>query len=327
MPDKTPSADRKGTPRWQVALNWALPVVLIAVFAWQVHGCRWEDVRAHLAGIDRALVAAALALLVFNSLLEILIWNRTLGWFTAPLSFTKATPVYIWSSLARYIPGKIASLLARVALAAEVEREVVPVLASSTVELALRIASGALLLLVALFSAGATENTSYITVPLVAIPIVLCCAHPRVMLPVMNWLLTKIKKPPITRALRYREVLGVFAMIIGRWVVYGAAFALLAGAITPGMTAVRFLVLICLAAGSWAIGFILGSPGGLGVAETVQLLILKRLGFSATDAAVLPLLFRLGSLASEGGWALVSVYLRRGWQPERDDLPREQPVG
>ncbi|HEY3379765.1 MAG TPA: hypothetical protein VGL77_20000 [Armatimonadota bacterium] len=295
---------------WKLALNLALPVILLAVFAWQIHKS-WPDIRDYNWALRWDLVALALVVLLINSALEVAIWNRTLAWFTDVLPFRLAVPVYIWSSLARYIPGKVASLVIRAGLAKEANRDIVPVLASSTVELALRTASGLFLFLVALLVWHISASTKMLAPALAVIPLVLICAHPKIMLPVMNWALVKIKQPTITHTLGYGEVLGIFAATVIRWAFYGFAFALLACAIYP-TAADHIPVLIGTAAGSWAAGFVGMSPGGLGLAEWVQKVILQEsLHFPLEVALVLPVLFRLGTLLAEGAWALVSVVLWR----------------
>lgn len=297
---------------WKLLLNISLTVLLIAVLAWQFSR-NWHEIISFDWKINWFLLVCAIVALLTNSLLEILIWNKTLGWFATSLPLIQAAPVYIWSALARYIPGKIASLLLRVALAREVKAPVIPVLASSTVELALRTASGLLLFFCVMLSVGVKTEGAMLYLPLAVIPLVLLCAHPKVMLPVMNLLLKRIKQPPISRSLRYRDVLSIFAATIFRWLIYGSAYALLAIAIYPkAITAIPLL--IGTAAGSWSAGFIGMTPGGAGVAEWVQNFILGgKLHFPATIGLILPVLFRVATLMAEGLWALAALFMRRKW--------------
>lgn len=297
---------------WKIALNIAITLLLVAIIGWQFY-INWPAIKDFNWEINWMLLIVALLSLLLNSLLEILIWNKTLSWFSAPLPLMQAAPVYIWSALARYIPGKIASLLLRVALAREVKAPVIPVLASSTVELALRTASGLLLFFCVMLSVGVKAEGALLYLPLSIIPLVLICAHPKIMLPVMNWLLVKIKQPPISRSLRYREVLGIFAATIFRWLIYGSAYALLATAIYPKASS-AFLLLVSTAAGSWSAGFIGLTPGGIGMAEWVQNIILRgTLHFNTIIALMLPVLFRMATLLAEGLWALAAIFMRKSW--------------
>ena len=313
----TPLLPSKTQFSWKLLLNIMLTIVLLGVFAWQFSK-NWDEMKVFNWQIQWTLVSLALLILLANSLCEVLIWNKTLGWFAKPLPFLQAAPVYIWSALARYIPGKVASLVLRVALAREVKAAVIPVLASSTVELALRTASGLMLLFFVMLAVGAETKGALLYLPLSVIPLVLLCAHPKIMLPVMNWFLRKIKQQPIQRSLRYREVLLVFAATIFRWLLYGAGYGLLAIAIYP-KAAAAFPLLVATAAGSWSAGFIGMTPGGVGIAEFVQNFILREtLHFPQIIALMLPVLFRLATLLAEGVWALASIFMRRQWNIAAD---------
>jgi hypothetical protein len=312
-----------------VAAGFLLVVLLVGVMARQflhalhdLHGQAWTPQTLPLL--------LALLPLLLASLLDILIWNRTLGWFTAPLPFRLAAPVYIWSSLARYIPGKVGSLLLRVALASEARRATEPVLAASLVELALRTASALLFFLLALWEwLGVLMKHSRSTeiAVMALIPLVLLCAHPRIMLPVLNWALRKMKRPTLDRGLRYREVLGLFATLLLRWLCFGAGLYLIAMAVHPPLAA-RFLSLTGMGAGSWALGFIGMSPGGVGIMEGTQYLVLRQiLATPYAQSTLIYVLIRLWTLIAEGLWALACSGLWRGRQAMLEaDAPAAVPL-
>lgn len=309
--DPTLATETK-TSKWKVYFNIALTIALIGVFAWQLHK-DWSDITAYdwRHNFQPQLAALALLLLLVCSWLDILIWNRTLGWFDRELPFVKVAPVYIWSYLARYIPGKVASLLLRVALAREVERAPAPVLAASAAELALRSASAMLIFLAALLGWGIPISHVAVIMMCIIIPVILLAAHPRLMLPAMNWVLRKMKKPLITRTLLYREVLGVIGALVIRWIVFGISFALLAWSVFPAAL-YHIPVLAGTAAGSWTVGFASMLPGGFGVMELMQKVILEgTLKFPTEVALVIPVFSRLWTLIAEGLWALVAVFLWR----------------
>jgi len=309
-------ATGKRTPAWKLALNLALFVGLVGVFAWQVMKSR-KEIAAYHWTINWELTGVALLLLLVCSTVDILIWNRTLGWFTDPLPFRQAAPVYIWSYIARYIPGKVGSLILRAALATQVKREPVPVLASSTVELGLRLGSGAFLFVAVLFGWGFRDVSPIVKIAsLLIVPLALICAHPKVMLPVMNWGLRKIKQQQLQRPLGYGEVLGVFCALLIRWVLYGFSYAVFAAALFPNAMA-QTPVLIGLASGAWVIGFLSGMPGGTGLAELTQATILATIGFPVAIVKMLPILARLLTLVGEGLWSLAAwgFWARRSKTP------------
>jgi len=318
MVETTALPVRKRPSWWKLAFNLILLIGLVGIFAWQISKnwdgivkYPWHELRWDLAG-------AALAVLLLCSLLEILIWNRTLSWFADPLPFSKVVPVFIWSNLARYIPGKVASLFVRAALGVEAERHPVPVLASSALELALRTASALLIFVVCLptwgHAAQAAKSTEVLfIVGIIIILAVFTCAHPKIMMPALNWGLKKIKQPPIIHTLRYRDILSLVGMEIVRWILIGVALVLLSIAIySPSRHAV--IALIGLANASWAAGFIFMTPAGLGTAESIQYIVLERsLHFLPVAATIIPVAVRIWSLAAEGLWALAALPLYARW--------------
>lgn len=308
----------KKSSRWKVVFNLLLLVGLVGIFAWQVSN-NWDNITQYQWQNTRwDLAVAAFVVLLICSLLDILIWNRALSWFTQPLPFIKVMPVFIWSNLARYIPGKVASLFLRTALGMEAERPPVPVLASSALELALRIASALLIFVVSLTTWGHVAQTDRKTETLLIIGIVIIvtvfiCAHPKIMMPVLNWGLKKIKQPQIDHTLRYRDILGLVGMEITRWVLVGISFVLLSMAIFPPARH-AVVALIGLANASWAAGFILMTPAGMGPAEYIQYIVLgKSLHFPTAAASIIPVASRVWSLAAEGFWALAALPLYARW--------------
>jgi len=319
--DSRPAA--KQSSWWKLAFNLALLSGLVSIFVLQVqknwndivNPQTWHELRWDLAGV-------ALVILLFCSLLDILIWNRALSWFAAPLPFVKVAPVFIWSNLARYIPGKVASLFLRAALATEADRPAVPVLAASALELALRTASALIIFVATLPTWGrvaqhAKATEAFFITGVIIIVVVLICAHPKMMMPVLNWTLKKIKQPIIEHTLRYRDVLGLIGLEMVRWVLVGISFVLLACAVYPPAWH-AMLTLIGVANASWAAGFLSMTPAGLGMAEVVQNRVLASsslfgLRESSIIPVILPVAARVWSLAAEGLWALAVWPLYYRW--------------
>ena len=327
--EKLPAVKRPSW--WKIAFNIVLVLGLIGAFVRELYK-NWDGIIAypwHLLNWELAM--AAMGELLFCSLLEILIWNRALGCFVEPLSFVKVVPVFIWSNLARYIPGKVASLFLRTALGVEAGRPAVPVLATSALELALRTASALLIFIICLPAWGQTGRTDrntelFLITAIVIIAVVMVCAHPKISMPVLNWGLKKIKQPSIAHRLRYRDILGLIVLEMIRWVLVGISVFLLAWAIYPPAR-YAMLALIGMANASWAAGFLSLAPGGVGVAEGVQILVLsKSLGFPHEVALILPVSARVWSLAAESLWALAAWPLYARWSRKGTAVPVEETV-
>ncbi len=284
----------------------------------------WPKLIAHPWTLTPLPAISALLMLLACGLLDVVIWNRTLGWFVRALPYRQAAPIYLWSYLARYIPGKVFSLVLRISLSTQVGLPVIPVLTSSLVELALRTA-GALVLAVPLLLHGVNNLGNVKWVGLGLLPAILLCAHPRVMLPLMNWGLRKLKRPQLPETLRYRDILGLCGLLVIRWVGYGTAFVLLTRAV--GLeNEPQMLFTGGVAVTSWAAGFLGMSPGGLGITEITFMKLLPQAGIAAEVAVGLALLFRALTLLAEGLLALLAWGVRAWTAPAAVSVPEEVPM-
>ena len=290
-----------------------LPIIIIAIFAWQINK-NWNSIVNFDWKFNITFAIIVLFLLLINTALEVGIWNKTLGWFTNQISYRLAIPTYVWSSVARYIPGKVASFLVRLGLTQQLNIPPIPMLAASTVELAVRTASGFFMILLSflMVHTGDKSERFIVTTGIITIVVVLIVAHPKIMIPIMNWFLKKIKQPEIMIAPRYRSILLVFGLNVFRWIIYGSAFVMLCAAVYTIPT--QYLIpMIGIAPGSWAAGFVLLSPGGIGIAEGIQNFGLEKLlKLPFEIALIVPVLFRFSTLAAEGIWSLIGIPCWRG---------------
>jgi len=298
--------------------NVLLPIILVGIFVLQIYTDR-KAIRDFDWNFDLTLFFIGMFLLLINTSFEVGIWNKTLSWFTTALPYKLAVPTYIWSSVARYIPGKVASFLVRVGLTSQLGVPMIPMLAASTVELAVRTASGFFMLLLS-FLVAKTAQTNIIILAAIIITVVLIVAHPKIMIPIMNWLLRKIKQPQIMVIPKYRSILMVFGLNIFRWIIYGCAFSFICISIYP-QAVMKFVAMVGVAPGSWSVGFVSLMPGGIGATEWTQKILLEgMLTLPAEIAMILPILFRLSTLISEGVWSLIGIlfWRERGNYVERD---------
>jgi len=293
-------------------LSIFLPIVIVGIFAWQIHK-DWDSIVSFDWKFNTAFAIIAFFLLLTNTALEVGVWNKTLGWFTQQLPYRLAIPTYVWSSVARYIPGKVASFFVRLGLTLQLNVPAIPMLAASTVELAVRTASGFFMILLSflIVHTGEKSERSIIIAGIIIIVVVLVVAHPKIMIPIMNWFLRKIKQPEIMIVPKYRSILLVFGLNVFRWIIYGSAFAMLCASIYK-ISLEDFIPMIGIAPGSWAAGFVLLSPGGLGFAEWIQNFGINNILKVSTVALILPVLFRLSTLAAEGIWSLIGIPCWKG---------------
>jgi uncharacterized membrane protein YbhN (UPF0104 family) len=227
-----------------------------------------------------------------------------------PLPAWAGTRAYYLSHLGKYAPlGKGWALLVRVTLAAQAGARPGVAALTGAYETLTTMASGALLAAVLLAvrpDGDPTRLWQALALLVVAgVPIVPA---------VFNRLVARLTRrfgggaaPP--RALGGGTLLFGLGLTACGWLVLGASLAAVVHALRPGwISADRFLLCTACVAVSWVAGFVIATPGGLGVRELiVQQMLTRDLGPGA--AVVVAVLLRLLWTAAElvlgaGLWVL-----------------------
>jgi hypothetical protein len=195
--------------------------------------------------------------------------------------------------LGRYVPGNVFMFVSRGWMSYRQGLDVDRVSAGMVYEQVLNVA-GALVVTAALFPFWHYERrvTAW---ALLAIPVIVIALHPRVFAPLAALLLRVLHRPPLTRVLSLRVVLGLLAAFAGLWLVAGLALWAFAAAVT-NVTAAAFPQITA----GFAVAFVVGMviffvPSGIGVREGV---------LAAATASVF----------AGGGIALAWALLARLWQ-------------
>jgi uncharacterized integral membrane protein len=282
---------------WQVT-QW-LAGLAIVVFVARYVAANWAEVqRADLRWhFSWPHIAAAIALVLAAFALLADAWRRMVAGWGYPLAWATAARVWLLSSMAKYVPGKIWALAG---LAVMSERQGVPAWAAA--------GSAVLLQLMSLGTAAAIVAITGLAVGgRIPGPLGLglfAAAMAGVSLLVI-W-------PPLTRRVVGRlapaadvtHVPGVGPLLYGAaancgaWLAYGAAFYVLAGATLP-YAPLGFPEAVGAYTASYVAGVLAPfAPGGLGVREGILVLALEpRMGLG--NALALAAVSRLGVTAAE----------------------------
>ncbi|MFZ5979141.1 MAG: lysylphosphatidylglycerol synthase domain-containing protein, partial [Candidatus Zixiibacteriota bacterium] len=131
---------------------------------------------------------------------------------------------------------------------------------------------------------------------------------PSSFLRIINYLLKKISRPPLTFHLDKKVALAVFLGYFLSWVLYGLAFWWFLKAITPALT-VGVVTAMGIFAFAYQIGYlVLFAPGGFGPREIVMGALLTP--FLGPVAAAAVVLARLWSIVIEVFAALISFFIK-----------------
>jgi uncharacterized membrane protein YbhN (UPF0104 family) len=262
----------------QVA-GWA---VIIAIFfylgrmVWE----NWGEVK--WTGFSFDLIFLLLGTLIFagSYFIQIGAWfliTRKLG---IALPFMETLESWLYSQLGKYLPGKVWLLLGRFYLYESKGKSKKAISIALYFEVATVMIAAVLVFLAGLiflrwtrpFQAG--RALEWLILPVFFILISL---HPRVLEKMVNWILVRLKREPISLSISYRDILWILVICILAWVVGGGGFYLFVTSLFP-VPANHVLFLTASLAISSTLGLIaLFAPGGLGIREGVLVYLLSAL--------------------------------------------------
>lgn len=289
------------------ALQIGLPVIILALFAYQVKN-NWTDLTTYTFQLNPWLLALAFLGFMLQELSYGLIWQSVLARLGSKLDLRVCLRIYLASEFVRYIPGNIWHVLTRILWVGKygVSRPVA--FASMAIELITKLAAGMLVFSISLLfwqdygKVSSLLSGSLIDIlGIVGIIVLFICLHPRVLNGVLNWALRRMKREPIELTLRYNDILIITLAWCVSWIVAGTAFYILLLALWRGAPLVALPICIGIYAIAWDIGFVsFITPSGLGIREAAIVgLFALALPLPAGLASIMALLSRLVSTLAE----------------------------
>lgn len=337
MPAETPATDSRTGAAGLVSramrlfkrhkrLVQVVVLALIAVGLGSIVWKSWSRLSTYSWHVQWGLLVAGFALFVAQELSFAFIWRGILQRMGSRLDIISSQRIYLTAEFVRYIPGNVWHVITRVLLA---EQRGVPKttgFASMVIELATKLASGALVFALSLFfwsdlsaigaglPASASSSTrglvgnistlDFVVAGAVFTVLVLVGLQPRLLRGALNFVMRKTGRDPVQFTLTYRDILVIALYWSLSWLVVGAGFYLLIQSLVS--TPVP-LVALPIAVGIYALGWDIGfvsfiTPSGLGFREVaIAILLTASLpGFISADiAVVIALLARLLSTGAE----------------------------
>jgi len=287
----------KGWWRWIQALGGALVVFFVARYLAR----NWDEVRrAQLELTFRpGWVIASLVLVLGTYGILIESWRRMLAGWGPLLGWWESARVWVISSMGKYIPGKVWAIAGMALLA---QRRGVPPWAATASAILLQvvsIATGALIVgITGIAALEASHPGSTIALWLLLAGSVAGLAL--VLSPRVSARLLRLVSPAGDERLTPSAAAVGFGIVANAtaWVTYGVALWLLARGVLPG-AGLGVIEAIGAFAASYIAGYLfLLAPGGLGVRESVFVIMLEpRIGLA--NALALAAVSRLGMTAAD----------------------------
>jgi len=288
-------------------------LALIIVFLGVSVSKSWAQLAGHPWHVQWGLLVAALSLLIAQELSYAVVWRAILARMGGRLDLLSSQRIYLGAEFVRYIPGNVWHVITRVLWA---EQRGVPKsigFASMIVELATKLASGALVFAASLLFWPDTRGLlaglphgALVTASALLIPLLLFGLYPRLLRGALNTGLRRLGRAPVRFTLTYADVLLITLYWSLSWVVAGVGFYLLVQAlIAAPLPATALPLAIGIYAIGWDIGFLaFVTPSGLGFREVALVFLLTQsqlvpLAAGAAVATVVAVVARLLATGAE----------------------------
>ena len=290
-PDPMPARRAKG---WTVVRLLATAIAVCLV-GWFVVGSITRDARA----VDRLsltiqwdMVALSIPFLIASHAVLPLAWRRISRFFGYPLSYRSAAAILFVSNIARYVPGRILTVLSQVTLSA---RDAIPARVSLATAIFYLLVTSWVAVEVSLLTFGLRPDTPRTGKAFAALALLgLLLLSTKTGLVARGPLARLVGSPGggAVRGLRARDALLLHALLASMWVpLFIGIHLLLAGLASLPLHASLWVT--GTLATSWLVGFWLFlTPGGIGVREGVQMFLLGPL-LPAPLPALIPVVLRV----------------------------------
>lgn len=278
----TADPEHKNTAWKRTALS-SLKILLFIflVLCWAVYVSRqWEQ----LSGLNWRMpwggLAGALLLTLAGYLLRGILWAPLRKTLTgASMSLGKAFQISSIAWMARYIPGKLWSIAGKAYMSTCPDSTLTMNVIAATIDTAILETIGLMMGLAAvlLYPPIAAMLPGNIWLLLLLIPLPFIGLHPRIFVPIVNWLLTRMRRSSLPCTPSYGVLLLIMLGNTLAFLVWSSgAFIAARAAVSLGWD--QFPLFVAIFCASWAAGFfVLLAPAGLGVRESVLALGLQQL--------------------------------------------------
>jgi len=201
-----------------------LLIVVIFYFLARNLYVNWNKIVKYDWNINYYFLTYSFVLFVVGSILIALGWNLILRVLGGRLGCKRALKIFFITDLAKYVPGKVWTIVGKVYLCAKEGIPIAKTSASVIIQPLIQVIAGILIFLLSLPFWTKTNdfmNQLYFFLPL--IPLGLIVLHPAIMTKLLNFVLTRLKQKPIELNIKYRDILLILLLWCGLWILTGIA--------------------------------------------------------------------------------------------------------
>jgi len=284
-------------------------LILALFFTWIARGVQLSDLRFPRLEIISWLIIAIITIVFIPHLFWVAsIWRSILRSFNQTITWVEAWKTCSISSLGRYIPGKIWLFVGKATYAKKLGLGSTEIGISMILELVGNMLGAGIVSVFCLLYSDILfqEFTGNIWLFGAAGLVSVVFVHPRVLIPLLNKVLSLFKQDPINARYNARSLYSLVFRYVLDWVYQGILFFILVRQIADGIFVAQFPTFLFVFTFSWLVGFLsLLTPGGIGVREGIMLLLLQKAGIQSQPAIYIAILSRIWMTIPElimGSW-------------------------
>ena len=294
--------------------RWAM-VAAIFLFLGKMVWNNWNQVRDASFTFEVFPLLLSTLLFAFSYFIQIWAWYLITLRLKIALSPSETLESWFYSQLGKYLPGKIWLLLSRFYFYESKGKSRGNISVALYLEMVTMIvAAGLIFLAVLIFHQEIEFFTSWGQYGwLVLLSLFgLAFLHPKVLQKILNWVLVRWKREPISLSISYAHILWILFVCILSWIVGGIGFYLFIGSVYPVASQYILFLTGALAASSMLGLIAIFAPSGLGVREGALVYLLSFV-MATPVAVIISILTRIWMTLIEIGLIGV-IYLFRKFQ-------------
>jgi uncharacterized membrane protein YbhN (UPF0104 family) len=302
-----------GHSNCKLALKWII-VIAIFVFLGKMVWGNWNQVRDTPFTLQPFPFVLSTFIFVFSYFIQIWAWYLITLKLKIAISFRETLESWFYSQLGKYLPGKIWVFLSRFHFYESRGQSKKAISVAIYLETVTMIVAAGLIFLATLIFYREMRpfyfwRQSGWLILLFLLGFV--SLHPWVLQKILNWILVRFKREPISLSISYSDILWILFVCIASWVIGGIGFYLLVDSVYP--VALQYILFLT---GALAISSTLGliaifAPSGLGVREgalvylllfmmpppvAVIISILTRIWMTLIEIGLIGMVYLLGQL-------------------------------
>ena len=304
--------------KWQFFFGWAL-VAAIFLYLGEMVWDNWNQVRDASFTFEGLPLLASTLIFAFSYFIQIWAWYLITLRLRIALSPSETLESWFYSQLGKYLPGKIWLVLSRFYFYESRGKSKKNVSVALYLELVTMIAASAVIFLAVLIlhrGLGFLYSWGLYGWLVLLFLFALAFLHPKVLQKILNGVLVRWKREPISLSISYSDILWILSVCILSWVVGGIGFYLFVDSFYPVTSQYIFFLTGALAASSMLGLIAIFAPSGLGVREGALVYLLSFL-MATPIAVIISVLTRIWMTLIEIGLIGV-IYLFRKFQRPGD---------